>query len=968
MTATCSSGGNPEYYESEQQLSEAVADAITKLTRNHEPRGRYIDPHGLLRDAGIKNQSEIADRVFENLMDGFLPPKVQKANARNGAAITAADIAAEIASLAKLGSANGKPIRLSAGRGHGLPGVDVTLSPPKSVSLAWAYGNISMRSSIEAAQHAAVVSSLKFIEQHVAHARVGKNARERVSGKLIAVAFQHGETRPELIDESGNLLGRAAIQKYGEHVSAVDPQLHTHLYVMNGMLCPDGRWRSIGVKEIMDYQKAIGAHYHAALAHELRNIGFPLRHDAPHGIFEIDGIPQAAIDWNGKRGQRINEVIAAKGLAKTAANIGYVTIASRNSKNPMITGADRFTHWQRDGAKRFDLTPDIIDGLVIRNRPTGSGGSSGAVAMTAAANAVNAMVSSSAFVDGRDVWEAAANAIMRSGGNPSYISRSLKRMIAEKTIFDVGYQSQRRFATAAQIAAEQRIDHLVNIGRASMAESIDPALLKTVSERISDEVTRVAVEAVMSAPQTVIGVEAKGQHDREALIATLRDAAKITNTSMIAIDAESSSLATIQNGSMVIISHAGTVSAASLGDLMDKARLASAKVIIAYDQTAERSSAAIETAKAAGLVIVPYSVKPQAGDWQERWKVAVQGLEAAQRIDINHSALATRKAAMGKWRDTLDADTNSVVIVRTAAEGQQLKQNMRGMARIDGHIMGPEIPMMVTVGRTRNGIDRQKRITVSVGDQLRLTRPIAEQNLKAGTVIKIESISVNPNGNPRITGRVNGHSVTIDTEAYRNIAHGWTLTTTAARQADRGTVKTAVAAMANPNDWNAREIRALTSFGAGTYAAINGSAVEKAIECGTMSDLRKPGEATERRHIIDAIASRAAETEHKASANGRIYQMALPDERMVIDLRNTAQRAEALNLAMKLQSDLALGRQSNSEKDIDQIIAAIAERGWTIKSPELPVITAPKPDAPAQKIDGRPNGDGSLSPFHCKPM
>lgn len=968
MTATCSPGGNPEYYENEQQVSDAIADAITKLTRSHEPRGRYIDPHGLLRESGIESQSEIDDRIFENLMDGFLPPKAQKANTSNGTALTATDIAAEVASLTKLGSANGKPIRLSAGRGHGLPGVDVTLSPPKSVSLAWAYGNISMRSNIEAAQHKAVMSAFKFIERHVAHARIGKNARKRVSGKLIAVGFQHGETRPELIDESGNILTHAASKKYGDHVSAVDPQLHTHLYIMNGMLCPDGRWRSIGVKEIMDWQKAIGAHYHAALAHELRSIGLPLRHDVPHGIFEIDGIPQAAIDWNGKRGQRINEVIAAKGLAKTVTNVRFVTIASRNSKNPMSTGADRFTHWQRDGAKRFGLTPDVIDGLVTRNRPTDSGGSSCAAAMTAAANAVNALVSSSAFVDGRDVWEAAANAVMRSSGNPSYISRSLKRMIAEKTIVDVGYQSQRRFATAAQIAAEQRIDHLVNIGRASMAESIDPALLKTVSERISDEATRVAVEAVMTAPQMVIGVEAKGQHDREALIATLRDAAKITNTPMITVDADMTPPATIQNGSTVIIDHADTVSVAALGDLMDKARLASAKVIIAYDQMAERSSAAIESAKAAGLIVVPYGVKPQAGDWHERWKAAVQGLEAAQRIDINSSAFETRKAAMGKWRDTIDAESNSVVIVRTAAEGQRLTQTMRVMARSDGHIMGPEIPMMVTVGRTRNGIERKKRITVSVGDQMRLTRPIAEQNLKVGTVIKIESISVNPNGNPRITGQVNGLSVTIDTEACRNLTHGWTLTTTAARQVDRATVKTAVAAMANPSEWNAREIRALTSFGAGTYAAINGSAIEKAIECGTMSDPRKPGEPTERRHIIDAIASRAAETEHKASANGRIYQMASPDERMVIDLRNTAQRAEALNVAMKQHRDLGLGRQSNAEHEIDQIIAAIAERGWTITPPEQPVIHAQNPEKPDHEIDELPIGDNALSPFHCKPM
>ncbi|MBJ6900031.1 relaxase domain-containing protein, partial [Vibrio cholerae] len=72
----------------------------------------------------------------------------------------------------------------------------VTLSAPRSVSLAWAFASYDTKRLIEDAQQRAAETTLAVLEREAGFARRGRNGMliERVP--LTAATFQHGESRP----------------------------------------------------------------------------------------------------------------------------------------------------------------------------------------------------------------------------------------------------------------------------------------------------------------------------------------------------------------------------------------------------------------------------------------------------------------------------------------------------------------------------------------------------------------------------------------------------------------------------------------------------------------------------------------------------------------------------------------------------------------------------------------------------
>ena len=93
------------------------------------------------------------------------------------------------------------------------PGFDVTLSAPRSVSLAWAFASYDTRRLIEAAQENAARSTLAMLEREAVWARRSRQGAFLEKVALTSATFRHGESRPaEHAD--GRVFG--------------DPNLHTH--------------------------------------------------------------------------------------------------------------------------------------------------------------------------------------------------------------------------------------------------------------------------------------------------------------------------------------------------------------------------------------------------------------------------------------------------------------------------------------------------------------------------------------------------------------------------------------------------------------------------------------------------------------------------------------------------------------------------------------------------------------------
>jgi len=103
-----------------------------------------------------------------------------------------------------------------------LPGFDLTFSAPKSVTLLFALGDARVAGAARAAHEAAVVEALAYLEETAVRVRRGKDGVTVLPGEgMMAAGFRHRSSR------------------------AADPQLHTHVLVMNMAKGPDGRWSAL---------------------------------------------------------------------------------------------------------------------------------------------------------------------------------------------------------------------------------------------------------------------------------------------------------------------------------------------------------------------------------------------------------------------------------------------------------------------------------------------------------------------------------------------------------------------------------------------------------------------------------------------------------------------------------------------------------------------------------------------------
>ncbi len=110
----------------------------------------------------------------------------------------------------------GEPLRPAGSNGTRVAGVELTFSPPKSVSALWAVSSPYRRAQIEAAHRRAVASALARTEREVAlvRRRSGGVVRFERAKSLLAAEFVHTSSRLAQDKEAGGV---------------PDPQVHSHL-------------------------------------------------------------------------------------------------------------------------------------------------------------------------------------------------------------------------------------------------------------------------------------------------------------------------------------------------------------------------------------------------------------------------------------------------------------------------------------------------------------------------------------------------------------------------------------------------------------------------------------------------------------------------------------------------------------------------------------------------------------------
>ena len=225
--------------------------------------------------------------------------------------------------------------------GARVPGFDLTFRAPKSVSVLFGLADNEISSQVRDAHEAAVDSALDYMERHAAVARRGHGGVELVPGNgFVAAAFRHRTSR------------------------AGDPQLHTHVLVANMTKGPDGRWTALDGRKLYAHAKTGGYLYQAKVRHELvQRLGVewgPIH----NGAADIVGIPQPVLRAFSRRRVEIERVMAERG-EQSAKAAQVAALDTRQAKDYGV-GADSLRDRWREQAARLGFEWEQLAGLTGR--------------------------------------------------------------------------------------------------------------------------------------------------------------------------------------------------------------------------------------------------------------------------------------------------------------------------------------------------------------------------------------------------------------------------------------------------------------------------------------------------------------------------------------------------------------------------------------------------------------------------
>ena len=206
-------------------------------------------------------------------------------------------------------------------------GFDLTFSPSKSVSVAWALADEGTKAVIYECHRRAVSFVIGYAERQVFRSRSGSQGmvEEDISG-VVAAAFTHWTSRAD------------------------DPQLHDHVVVWNrARSLSDGRWRTLDSRSIFKATTTFSELHHGVLSDLLTGalgVGWEARgrRHSTKPRYEIAGVPETLMAEFSQRADQIAEhnqrlraqFFAAHGRPATAVEdmrlVQQATLATRPDK------------------------------------------------------------------------------------------------------------------------------------------------------------------------------------------------------------------------------------------------------------------------------------------------------------------------------------------------------------------------------------------------------------------------------------------------------------------------------------------------------------------------------------------------------------------------------------------------------------------------------------------------------------
>jgi len=801
-----SAGGAATYFSSHlQEKGPAEAGRLDDYYAGEGDRGRWVG--GGLEKLGIESR-EVTSRDFL---------RVCAAVGRDGE---------------RLAQNAGDPDRRA--------GWDATFSAPKSVSVCWALADPTHRAQIEAAQAVAVERALAVMQEKACFARTGRDGENLQRGALVAATFQHGTSREQ------------------------DPQLHTHAFIMNLAVREDGKVSSLDAREMMRWQKAVGAVYRAELALQLRGLGYKTERDG--AAFRVAGVPKGVEQEFSQRRAQIIERLNELGLkdAKSAEN---VTLETRSSKVE-IDRETLQTQWAAR-AEAAGLDRAALAALRDPNREY-------TVEMPTAAGLLKTLTEHDAVIDERRILQAAAEAAQEMGGADGARLRAETVKLAAVEI--QGFDGKTKYTTRELLQAERDVLRLAQARAQETKHQLKPAEVERAIAKIESQNTkpgapfklrdeqREAVRLLAAAPGATAVMVGDAGTGKSTSLAAVRQAyesagfkvvgAALAGKAAAGLQADagikSSTIDRLQfdlergavkldSKTIVIVDEAGMVDSRKMAVLSRAAHEAGAKMILVGDHKQLQPVGAGATFRHLSAA-VPAARLQEIGRQREGWaREAVREMsrgEAARALAryAERGAVrvtATHAAAVRAVADRVIADRAAigargvVAIAGTNTAVRDLNSAIRDRLRGAGELKGErEI-------KVRDGNDPEKTVNLklAVGERIVVTRNENKIGLKNGDFATVVSVS-----SSKITlalDRTEKH-ISVDPAAVA-MRHGYAATT---HRLQGATVERAVVLGSEHTSREMAYVQASRSKGETTFVFAAAKVAKLELAAGVESDPR----------------------------------------------------------------------------------------------------------------------------------
>lgn len=378
-----------------------------------------------------------------------------------------------IAAFCGLGSDSyTRHVQLPEGRNH-QPAWDMTLSPPKSVSVLWSVLGAADRHKIEALLMQAAKTAVNYLDSAALLTRRGKGGKQIEHAKGVYALCPHGTSRSQ------------------------DPQLHVHALIMNMCVREDGTTGTIRSKDLYLHKMAAGALFRLELARLLsQELGLTVEQDK--WSFKIAGVPDSLCDEQSKRRQIIEQIAKEEGWTSPRL-LAELAIKTRDAKG-QVSMSQCLKSWQEAGRKhRFGR--QAAEKLLA----TAARGTSEKLSarlrtdyqdkqlQEALRESIELLSQSQSYFPERDLIQQVAAALQASGLTTDEIVDAVK----EKTDgfehrLEIAGSPYRYYATPETLAAERELLSLAEQGRKSLTHGVSDATLakakRTVEKRLSEKI------------------------------------------------------------------------------------------------------------------------------------------------------------------------------------------------------------------------------------------------------------------------------------------------------------------------------------------------------------------------------------------------------------------------------------------------------------------------------------------------